>query len=163
MITTGPFRKEIRLALLDAFPTPSDLRMLVEETLNEPLQNISLANDMPTVAFDLISWARARGRLTELIAGAAAERPRSNQLQDLSRLAERAGADPLPSGPRGVLALHPHPFRTGQPLFILQHPMARPLRLAIGTVTAPNPSPVQVAYDANTEGGSSGSPCFNAA
>jgi len=290
METTGPFRKEIRLALLEAYPTPSDLRMLVEETLGEPLQNISLANDMPTIAFDLIGWARARGRLSELIAGAAAERPRSSRLKTLSsrfeftarvageeervvrddvpfenalqwaekmyrsrssvcriepqplkesnegygtgflvakdvvltnyhvvdsqffhadrvvlrfdcdfgsdgketpgrtcglaadwkvatsprvadggcdyallRLAEKVADDALPAGPRGALGMGPHDFRWGQPLFILQHPMARPLSLSIGTVTNAAHSPVQIAYDANTDGGSSGSPCFNSA
>ena len=49
----GPARRELRLALLEAFPQPSELSMLVEETLGEPFVNISLANDMPTRTFDL--------------------------------------------------------------------------------------------------------------
>jgi S1-C subfamily serine protease len=289
MILTGPFRKEIRLALLEAYPNLNDLRMLVEDVLSEPLQNITMANDMPAVAFDLINWARSRGRLTELVAGAAGERPRSARLKAISgqfqfadaasgeeerivradvpfqnagewvdrfnrlraavcriepqplaqsdagygtgflvapdvvltnyhvaclppfsdkalfrfdcetgsdgketpgrvckvaatwklasspkredggrdwalvRLAERVGDDSLPHGPRGSLRLRPATFKSGQPVFILQHPSGRPLRLAIGTVTAVSPTPDQVAYDANTEGGSSGSPCLNAA
>jgi hypothetical protein len=290
MITTGPFRREIREALLEAYPLPNDLRMLVEDTIGEPLVNISMANDMPTVAFDLINWARARGLLTDLILGATAQRPRSERLKAVSRqfqfvvaaageeeriqrpdvpfqnagewgetynhsraaicrvepqpldqsnegygtgflvlpdvvltnfhvvdspvfdprrvvlrfdceigqdkqatpgrvcgladhwklatsprvqdggcdyallrLAEPVGGEALLTGPRGVLRLRAHAFRFGQPVFILQHAAARPLELAIGTVTDPSVSPVQVAYDANTEGGSSGSPCFNAA
>jgi V8-like Glu-specific endopeptidase len=284
------FRRELREALVEAYPTLNDLRMLVEDTLGVPLQNISMASEMPSIAFELIGWTRARGRLSELIAGAAAERPRSARLKTLSqrfefppaaegqeerivredvpfenagewavrynrcraavcriepqplkesdegygsgflvaadvlltnfhvidhpgwkpdrvvfrfdcetgrdgtetagrtcklatawkwatsarvadggldfallRLAEPVGSDALPTGPRGWLALRSHVFRGRQPVFILQHPAARPLRLAIGTVTDANPSPVQVAYDANTEGGSSGSPCFNSA
>jgi hypothetical protein len=283
-------RKELRLSLLEAFPRPDELRVLVEETLGEPLQNISMANDMPTVAFDLIGWARARGRLTELVAGAAAERPRSDRLRALSarfefpsaaaggeerivredvpfenagewaarydrrrtavcrvepqpraegrfnygsgflvaadvlltnfhvvdhpgfradrvvlrfdceatpdggetagrtcrlaadwnwatsprvsaggldfalvRLAEPVGDDAAAGGRRGWLRLDPRPFRSGQPVFVLQHPDARPLQLAIGTVTDPAPSPVQVGYDVNTQGGSSGSPCLDSA
>ncbi|MDY3558399.1 serine protease [Gemmata sp. JC673] len=284
------FRRELREALVEAYPTLSDLRMLVEDTIGVPLQNVTMAGDMPSIAFELIGWTRARGRLPELVAGAAAERPRSTKLKDLSRrfvfphaaegqeerivredvpfenagewavrynrcrvavcrvepqplnesnadfgsgflvapdilltnfhvidhtgwkpdrvvfrfdcevgsdgkeaagrtcklaadwklgtsprvsdggldfallrLAEPVGNDPLPAGTRGWLALHTQPFRIGQPVFILQHPAARPLKLAIGTVRDVNPSPVQVSYDANTEGGSSGSPCFNSA
>lgn len=286
----GPARKELRLALLEAFPQPSELAMLVEETLGVPFVNITLANDMPTRAFDLIGWAKARGRLTELVAGAAAERPKSGRLQTfagrltfpdktdgqderivrqdvpfqnpaewavrfarcratvariepqplaqsdegfgtgflvgpdllltnyhiidsgvfhpekvvvrfdceygpdgretlgrpcklaaawkvsgsvrvkdggldfaLVRLAEKAADDAAPAGKRGWLGLKPHAFKTGQPLFILQHPAARPMQLAIGTVTGVAPSPVQVGYDVSTLGGSSGSPCLNSA
>ena len=36
------------------------------------------------------------------------------------------------------------------------------MRLAIGTVTAPAFSAMQIGYNANTDGGSSGSPCFHA-
>lgn len=286
----GPARKELRLALLEAFPQPSELSMLVEETLGEPFVNVSLANDMPTRTFDLIGWAKARGRLSELVAGAAAERPKSTRLQTfaarltfsaktdgqeerivredvpfqnpaewaarfarcriavariepqplsqsdegfgtgflvgpdllltnfhvidsgvfvpekvvvrfdceygtdaketvgrkcklaadwkvassvrvadggldfaLLRLAEKAAGDTTPTGKRGLLGLKAFMFRTGQPLFILQHPAARPIQLAIGTVTSVSPSPVQVGYDVSTLGGSSGSPCLNAA
>ncbi|QEH35829.1 hypothetical protein OJF2_43860 [Aquisphaera giovannonii] len=283
-------RRELREALLEAYPTLNDLRMLVEDTLGEPLQNVSMAGDMPSIAFELISWARARGRLPELVAGAAAERPASARLKALSqrfqfpaaaegreerivredvpfenagdwaarynrcraavcriepqplaegnagyasgflvapdvlltnfhaidhagwdparvllrfdceagpdgqatdgrtcklagewkwatsprvsdggldfallRLAEPVGNDALAAGPRGWLRLRPHAFRPGQPVFILQHPMARPLSLAIGTVVEDSRSPDVVAYDANTEEGSSGSPCLSSA
>ena len=286
----GPARKELRLALLEAFPRPSELSMLVEETLGEPFVNISLANDMPTRAFDLIGWAKARGRLTELVAGAVAERPKSNRLQTLAarltfctktdgqeerivrddvpfqnpaewatrfsrcrltvariepqplsqsgegfgtgflvgpdllltnyhvvdsgvfvpdkvvvrfdceygsdmketagrtcklavdwkvassvrvkdggfdfallRLDDKTADDTTPVGKRSWLRLKAHAFRMGQPLFILQHPAAKPIQLAIGTVTSVSPSPVQVGYDVSTLSGSSGSPCLNAA
>ena len=45
-------------------------------------------------------------------------------------------------------------------MIILQHPDARPLKLAIGSVVEPNASANQVSYTVNTEPGSSGSPCF---
>jgi V8-like Glu-specific endopeptidase len=286
------FRREFREALIDAYPTLDELRRLVEDTTGERLQNVTMANDMPAVAFDLIGWCRARGRLPELVAGAAAERPGKPRLKALAerytfpsavevrsegkeerivredvpfenagdwgdqynrcraaicriepqplsqsdvgygsgfllapdilltnfhvidsgvfnpekvvfrfdcetgpdgeptpgrtcklaanwklaesprvkdggldfallRLAEPVGNDARTAGPRGWLKLKAHTFSVGQPVFILQHPAARPLRLAIGTITNANQSPVQVAYNANTLGGSSGSPCFN--
>src|SRR4051812_45610261 len=78
-------QRKLREALLEGYPTLNDLRMLVEDTLGVPLQNVSMAGDMPSIAFDLIGWTRARGRLLELVAGAAAERPRSARLKALSQ------------------------------------------------------------------------------
>ena len=55
----GKQRRQIREALLDAFPMPNDLRLVTDEVLDVPLQNVtSLNNDMPTMAFDLINWAK---------------------------------------------------------------------------------------------------------
>ena len=50
----------------------------------------------------------------------------------------------------------------GQQVFILAHPDQRPLQLSIGTVTGFNESGTRVRYDANSLGGSSGSPVFDA-
>jgi len=50
----------------------------------------------------------------------------------------------------------------GDPLMIIQHPNAVPLKFALGSVRAQVP-PAGLAYlthDVNTDGGSSGSPCF---
>jgi hypothetical protein len=52
-----------------------------------------------------------------------------------------------------------HQFAKDEPLIILQHPSARPLKLAIGTVLDPAYGP-RVTYTVNTEAGSSGSPCL---
>ncbi|WP_084627253.1 trypsin-like peptidase domain-containing protein [Mesorhizobium sp. LSHC422A00] len=46
-------------------------------------------------------------------------------------------------------------------LIILQHPEGSPLKLAIGTVLELNENETRLRYSTNTEGGSSGSPCFN--
>lgn len=52
----------------------------------------------------------------------------------------------------------------GSPLLIMQHPDAAPLKLAIDMtgVIGPNANDTRLKYKVNTEGGSSGSPCFNA-
>ena len=49
------------------------------------------------------------------------------------------------------------------PLLIAQHPDGSPLKLALDTegVTSVNANGTRVRYATNTEGGSSGSPCFN--
>jgi hypothetical protein len=92
----GPFRREIRLALLDAFPTLDQLRLFVDDSMSERLQNVSLANDLPSVVFDLIVWAQARGRLTELVQAAAGERPKNPTTQAVAarfQFATRAGGE----------------------------------------------------------------------
>ena len=92
----GRFRKQIRESLLDAFPQLNELRMVVDNTLGEPLQNITMANDMPTVVFDLIGWAKARGRLTELVIGAAAENRGNDKLRTIAdqfRLVQGGGGE----------------------------------------------------------------------
>jgi len=46
---------------------PADLRMVTDEVLNVPLHNITNINsNMETMTFELINWAMARGRMTEL-------------------------------------------------------------------------------------------------
>ena len=49
------------------------------------------------------------------------------------------------------------------PMLIMQHPDGAPLKLALDMsgVLGPNPNNTRVKYSVNTEGGSSGSPCFN--
>ncbi len=84
MEVDGRFRKEIRVALLDAFPQLSSLRILVDEVLDSPLQNITLADNLQTIVFDLIAWAVAQGRLAELVLGAASENPGNNRLKDIA-------------------------------------------------------------------------------
>lgn len=69
------------------------------------------------------------------------------------RLADR------PGDARGVLKPGPHTFVAGEPVFILQHPSVQPLKLCVGSASDLSALPDRVAYTANTEGGSSGSPC----
>lgn len=83
----------------------------------------------------------------------------------LVRLAGSPGQQPVGgqqgAPPRDWLRPTAHPIVIGEPLFILQHPQARPLLLAPGSVTTLAADGRTVAYSANTLPGSSGSPCFN--
>lgn len=249
--------------------------MMVDETLDERLQNITMADTMPAVVFELVQAAIARGRVTELVLGAAAARPgnaalrtvasrftlaaaepaelerivvRSAQFQNaaqwLDRLARLRSAicrcEPQPQSkdgygtgflvapdlvmtnfhvaqlltgpaarirfdfelspggheqpglevkvaadglvamspvneldyalvrldrrvtdghPREVISPSAHSFSENEPLVILQHPVAEPLKLAFGVVVKPVDGD-GVTYTVNTEGGSSGSPCM---
>ena len=68
--------------------------------------------------------------------------------------------------PRGWVPVPTAPSLAPEmPLFILQHPRAEPLKLAIDTraVLQLNANGTRVRYATNTEAGSSGSPCFDTA
>lgn len=56
-----------------------------------------------------------------------------------------------------------HTFQPNTPLFIVQHPKAEPIKLALDTdaIIEVNANGTRVMYRTNTEPGSSGSPCFN--
>jgi Trypsin-like peptidase domain/Effector-associated domain 1 len=77
----------------------------------------------------------------------------------LLRLARPAGEDLVRGVKRGFLKLTARPFSATDPILILQHPVAEPLKLSIGAVENSDP-PSHVLYQVNTEGGSSGSPCL---
>jgi V8-like Glu-specific endopeptidase len=54
-----------------------------------------------------------------------------------------------------------HRFEESEPLLILQHPQAEPMKLAFGSLTPRSRwAPGHIAYSVNTDGGSSGSPCL---
>ena len=96
-------------------------------------------------------WLAASSRVKDLdyallrVAGKPAEQP----------VAGQPGAPP-----RGFLTPKGYAFKAGDPLFIIQHPKATPLKFAPGSVKSPLVTPNRVAYTVNTEEGSSGSPCF---
>jgi hypothetical protein len=88
----------------------------------------------------------------------------------LIRLDRAFGAEPADPGnaeveARGWVAVPTAApaMAAGMPIFILQHPLAQPLKLAIDTqgVQVVNPGGTRVRYATNTESGSSGSPCFD--
>lgn len=99
-------------------------------------------------------------------------RPADHLDYALLRLDGTPGAEPIdgatvPGAPsRGSIALpgDNDGLVVGQPLFILQHPNAAPLKLAFATesVLSLNQNRTRVRYATNTLGGSSGSPCFDA-
>ena len=69
------------------------------------------------------------------------------------------------SPPRGWIGVSEKPFafNAQAPLMVLQHPDAAPLKLALemNGIIGLNANRTRVRYTVNTEGGSSGSPCFS--
>ena len=77
----------------------------------------------------------------------------------LLRLEKPAGDDVVNGSPRSLLTLTARGFNPTDPILILQHPQAAPLKLSFGAVEKLDP-PNHVLYVVNTDGGSSGSPCL---
>jgi hypothetical protein len=67
--------------------------------------------------------------------------------------------------PRGWIRMpqNEHAFALGSPLFIVQHPNTKPMKLALDTaaIIGLNGNKTRVEYATNTDPGSSGSPCFS--
>lgn len=76
----------------------------------------------------------------------------------LLRLNKRAAVDSGGGGARSFLTLTARMFHPADPVMILQHPAAEPLKLSFGAVIEMEPH--RVRYKVNTQGGSSGSPCL---
>jgi hypothetical protein len=78
-----------------------------------------------------------------------------------------AGEKPdAPGTPRGWIKLPENAapvFAPHHPLFIVQHPQAKPIKLALDTggMLGANTARTRVRYRTNSEPGSSGSPCFD--
>lgn len=90
------FETRCNEALLSAFANVDDLRIVAQQVLNEPLQNItSMAKDMRTVVFDLIVWLKSRGRLTEFLQGAYRNVPGNAKLRAVAWESTIAASDLL--------------------------------------------------------------------
>jgi hypothetical protein len=103
--------------------------------------------------------------------------PRTDELDfAILRLREAAGSRPvgdaagkgIPGDPRGWIQLPPptaqrHDFQPQSPLFLIEHPEGKPIKLALDTnaVLSVAADRTRVKYSTNTEPGSSGAPCFD--
>jgi V8-like Glu-specific endopeptidase len=73
----------------------------------------------------------------------------------------RPNEDIVGGKPRGFAVPIAHTFEESEPLLILQHPQAEPMKLALGSLTPKKQWPEnRIEYKVNTDQGSSGSPCL---
>jgi hypothetical protein len=121
----------------------------------------------PGVTYSLASnWCLKSSPASPVELGTGAAGPTSAELDyALLQLAEPVGTTIGPSArQRGYITTRkatPVPS-TGDIIFVLQHPLGDPLKLAIGVALGPKHDGTRVAHNANTVIGSSGSPCFDA-
>lgn len=115
---TGPQRKKLREALIDAFPSWPELAKFSSGELDVNLATVTgQANDLDTNAFDLIAWAGARGTLATLINAARNVRP---HFEKLATFADGVGLSSLTAGrlqkfvTDNQVLLNPVEWRKGQ-------------------------------------------------
>ncbi len=96
---SGPQKRELRLALIHAFPSWNDLRRLTSDQWDVALPTISAqSSPLEDNAFDLVEWAGARGRAAELLVAARNQNPENPKLQDLAARLSVSAATALPAG-----------------------------------------------------------------
>src|SRR4051794_15960500 len=84
MVFTGPQRRQLQEALLEAFPSITDLAQMVAFELNENLAAIASGSNLSSVVFELVVWADARGTVKALIQAALSANPDNEQLRALA-------------------------------------------------------------------------------
>jgi hypothetical protein len=80
-------QRRLRGLLLDQFPRPTDLKMLVFDALGQELDQVAGGENQTDVCFNLVKWlwVDKPGRLRQLLDAAVRERPNSSELQALQR------------------------------------------------------------------------------
>ena len=96
MRLSGKQVQQVQEALLDAYPTVGELRMLVRFELSENLAAIAGGDNLRVVIFNLLTWGEQHGRLAALIDGACSQRPGNVRLAELQRDARQWFADAAP-------------------------------------------------------------------
>jgi formylglycine-generating enzyme required for sulfatase activity len=79
-------RKELREALLAVYPSVDRLAIFVDEELNENLVSVAGGDNLQSVAFDLVKWAIATGRIDEFYEAFKRNNPQYQILERLSTL-----------------------------------------------------------------------------
>lgn len=101
--------QEFQAALMHAFPAYNPLKIMLMHRLGENLNNIVAVDAMANVVFELITWAKANGRLSDLLAGALEENPRNPYLRRFG-LELTMTSDVLPEGRLQSMVLEGVPF-----------------------------------------------------
>lgn len=85
MNLSGQNRKQLRDALLDAFPTKSSLEKMLSLKLEKKLDTIALGNNLADIVFNLIQTSEVEGWIENLILGACESKPKNAKLQAIAQ------------------------------------------------------------------------------
>jgi len=81
----GEKLKELRNAIIDAYPKAIKLEIMVSDKLNQNLHSIAGGENMTEVVFELIKWAESRGLLEKLVKAALEYNSGNEELQRISQ------------------------------------------------------------------------------
>jgi hypothetical protein len=88
---TAPQRKQLRVALMSAFPEVDNLALLFEDDLGVPLnQIVNVKNFYEKVVADAIKWAESDGKLSHLIDISLQNKPDNPELQEFVKTLSEA-------------------------------------------------------------------------
>ncbi|NEP27568.1 effector-associated domain EAD1-containing protein, partial [Moorena sp. SIO3I6] len=78
---SGQELKELNYAICSAFPSKTNLDMMVIYGLNINLNTIASGDNLREIVFNLIQWAESTGNLEKLVKAACDENPHNRELQ----------------------------------------------------------------------------------
>jgi Effector-associated domain 1 len=85
MNLSGQQRKEIREALLSAFPTKPPLEQMLSFELDKNLEAIAREGNLQDIIFTIIQTAEAQGWIKDLICAAYKTNPGNSELQAIAK------------------------------------------------------------------------------
>jgi len=104
-------RKAFREALQEAYPRGADLELFVDEELGENLAAVAGGTNLQATAYELVKWAKAKGRLDEVYQAFKRHNPRHPVI---ARLEPRAFPQPSnltdQEGDRSITSASPNPL-----------------------------------------------------
>jgi len=99
MNINGTQQRQLRDALLSAFPTRQDLEMMVSYGLYENLSAIAGDGTLEYTIFKLVQWAVARGKFEQLVIAALKENSHNPQLISIAKQLGLSNNPPVTSAP----------------------------------------------------------------
>jgi S1-C subfamily serine protease len=103
--------EELQKSLISAFPTYKKLEAMLLFKLNTNLANIAPQAGLEDVTLELIQWARAEGRLEDLISGAIKHVPNNPELRQFAiALSLTSDETPVRNGSFEAIVLQNSPF-----------------------------------------------------
>jgi hypothetical protein len=87
VVAVADQQRRLRGLLLDQFPRPNDLKILVADALGVEIAQVAGGDNQTDVCFNLVQWLwlDKSGRLRPFLARAVAERPNSAELKALQQ------------------------------------------------------------------------------
>ncbi len=82
MELTGAQGKELREAIISAYPGKEKLKMMVSDELEENLDAIAGGDNLDEIVFSLIEWAQSQGKLEELVNAGIKRNPGNEKLRE---------------------------------------------------------------------------------
>ena len=134
MPLTGTQSQQLRDALLAGFDQDGLVEMM-QFDMNVHLFQAIPEGSLETVAFNLVNWCDAQGRVGELLNAMAARRPKNTAVQ--KPVADLLKALDLPSGVGGPVTpapAHPNPPPRGWRLWWLRHQVAATIAACFAAV-----------------------------